>query len=229
MIAIIPARGGSKGLPRKNVKLLNGKPLIYYTIMAARESKYIDRIILSTDDKEIAEIGKKYGAEVPFLRPQNLAGDNAKARDVYLYTIEKLNKHSESSIDNFIVLQPTSPLRSTDDINKAVETYYEKGADSVISVTEAEHPPDWYKKINQQGILVDYLIENSKNNLNRQEFEKTYIPNGAIFILKYSILKEQTSYYTDRTYPYVMKKEFSVDIDTIIDFKIAEILLSQNY
>ncbi|MBB6454541.1 N-acylneuraminate cytidylyltransferase/CMP-N,N'-diacetyllegionaminic acid synthase [Salirhabdus euzebyi] len=227
MIAIIPARGGSKGLPRKNIKPLNGKPLIYYTIKAAKESKYIDRIILSTDDQEIADIGEMYGAEVPFLRPPHLATDAAKARDVYLFTLEMLNKDSEIHNEDFMVLQPTSPLRRAIDIDNAAEIFYQNNADSVISVVEAEHPPDWYKKINQHGLLIDFFLSNN-NKLNRQEYERSYIPNGAIFIMKYNVLKEHTTYYTDRTYPYVMGREFSVDIDNRMDFMLAEILLKSN-
>lgn len=224
MLAIIPARGGSKGVPGKNIKNLGDKPLIYYTIKAAKESVFIDRIIISTDDEEIAEVAKKCGAEVPFMRPDELATDTAKAIDTYLYTVNKLNESSNDLIEEFIVLQPTSPLRSATDIDNAVEIFIKNRADSVISVVEAEHPPYWYKKITNEGILKDYFISN--NSLNRQEYDRTYLPNGAIFVFRYNILKETLNYYTDKTYPYIMPKERSVDIDNVLDFKMAEFLIS---
>lgn len=224
MLAIIPARGGSKGLPGKNIKELAGQPLISYAIETAKKSKYITRIIISTDDYEIAKIARQYDGEVPFMRPKELATDTAKAIDTYLYTIDELNKNSSELIEEFIVLQPTSPLRSTGDIDGAIEMFKKNRADSVISVVEAEHPPNWYKKITTEGKLKNYFEIN--NNLNRQEYEKTYIPNGAIFIFRYSILKEKKSYYTDNTYPYIMTRENSIDIDDLLDFKLAETLIS---
>lgn len=226
MLAIIPARGGSKGVPGKNIKDLAGKPLIYYTIKAAKESKYIDRIIVSTDYKEIAEVALKYGAEVPFLRPDELATDNAKAIDNYIYTVDRLNNmNKDGGLEEFIVLQPTSPLRTSTDIDNAIKIFYEKNADTVISVVKAEHPPTWYKKISKDGILVDYFSL-TDNSLNRQEAEETYLPNGAIYILKYKALKENYGYYNSKTYPYIMKQESSIDIDTILDFKLAELLIT---
>lgn len=227
MLAIIPARGGSKGVLRKNIKYLGGKPLIYYAIKAAKDSKYIDRIIVSTDDEEIAEVALKHGAEVPFLRPNELATDNAKAIDNYIYTMDRLNNNNKDvdKIKDFIVLQPTSPLRTYVDIDNAINIFYENNADTVISVVKAEHPPTWYKKISKEGILVDYL-QSVDNSLNRQEAEETYLPNGAIYIFKYDSLKENYGYYNLKTYPYIMAQENSVDIDTILDFKLAELLLT---
>lgn len=228
MLAIIPARGGSKGVPRKNIKDLEGKPLISYTINAAKESKYIDRIIVSTDDEEIAELALKYGAEVPFLRPKELATDNAKAIDNYIYTIDRLNKMNKDvdEIKEFIVLQPTSPLRTSVDIDNAIKIFYENNADTVISIVKSEHPPTWYKRISKEGILVDYF-QSIDNSLNRQEAEETYLPNGAIYIFKYASLKENYGYYNSKTYPYIMAQENSVDIDTIVDFKLAEVLMKK--
>lgn len=226
MLAIIPARGGSKGVPRKNIKDLAGKPLIYYTIKAAQESKYIDRIIVSTDDNEIAEIALKYGAEVPFLRPDELASDNARAIDNYIYTINRLNMMNGNFdlIEEFIVLQPTSPLRTSIDIDNAIKVFYENNATSVISVVKAEHPPTWYKRISKEGVLVDYFY-NTDNSLNRQEAEETYLPNGAIFIFRFKDLQENYGYYNSRTFPYIMEQKNSIDIDTILDFRIAELLV----
>ncbi|QHQ60698.1 acylneuraminate cytidylyltransferase family protein [Anaerocolumna sedimenticola] len=224
MIAIIPARGGSKGLPGKNIKELAGYPLIYYTIKAAKEANSIDRIIVSTDDKKIADIASNFGAEIPFLRPEELAADHSKAIDNYIYTVDRLNQTRTIAIDEFIVLQPTSPLRTSKDIDNAIELFYKMKAETVISVVKAEHPPTWYKKISPDGILIDYYtsVDNSQN---RQEEEVTFLPNGAIFVFNFNALKKNCGYYNSKTYPYVMPQENSVDIDTPIDFQLAELLL----
>lgn len=226
MLAIIPARSGSKGVPKKNIKELAGAPLISYTIKAAKKSEFITRVIVSTDSEEIADVARKYGAEVPFLRPAELATDDAKAIDVYLYTIERLNLENDEQINEFLVLLPTSPLRNYMDIDQAIKIFKKKNADSVISVTETEYPPQWIKRISEKGVLEDYF--QGMNNLNRQEYEKTYIPNGAIYIFKYNVLKKEYNYYTDKTYPYIMPNIRSIDIDTPLDFMIAEYLIKNN-
>ncbi|GAU77771.1 cytidylyltransferase domain-containing protein [Fusibacter sp. 3D3] len=226
MIAIIPARGGSKGLPRKNIKLFHGKPLIAYTIEAALNSKYIERVIVSTEDAEIAEISKKYGAEVPFLRPAELATDTSKAIDAYVFTVESLQEINKMTFDQIVILQPTSPLRKATHIDEAIELFFERGANSIISVTPSDHPPQWYKTIDTQGVLHSYI--DSDNSKNRQELELTYIPNGAIYVFNYSFLKENASYYSDSTYAYVMEKRFSIDIDSMYDFALAEIIYHDN-
>jgi len=227
VIAVIPARSGSKGLPGKNIKKMNDKPLIWYTINAAKKSKFIDKIIVSTDDNEIAKISKKYDAEIPFMRPKELARDDSLAIDNYIYTIDRLNKDFNYSISKFIVLQPTSPLRTSLDIDNAIRIFKEKKADSVISVSETIHPPLWLKKIDANGILRNYFnIE--IDNKNRQEIEKSYMPNGAIFVFKFSLLKKKYSYYSDKTYPYIMPLERSIDIDSKLDFEFAEYLMKKN-
>lgn len=226
MLAIIPARSGSKGVPKKNIKELAGAPLISYTIKAAKKSEFITRVIVSTDSEKIADVARKYGAEVPFLRPAELATDDAKAIDVYLYTIERLNLENDEQINEFLVLLPTSPLRNYMDIDQAIKIFKKKNADSVISVTETEYPPQWIKRISEKGVLEDYF--QGMNNLNRQEYEKTYIPNGAIYIFKYNVLKKEYNYYTDKTYPYIMPNIRSIDIDTPLDFMIAEYLIKNN-
>jgi len=226
MVAIIPARGGSKGLPGKNIKLLSGKPMIGYTIEAAMKSNHISDIIVSTDDPEIAEVAKSFGAKVPFMRPGKLAGDKSSAIDTYIYTIDKLNSDFGYSISDFTVLQPTSPLRTSDDIDAAATLFKEKNADSVISVTEALHPPIWAKKIRDDGVLVNYF-ESDLYNKNRQEIETAYMPNGAIFIFKFEKLKSNYTYYFERTFPHMMEAERSIDIDTHYDFDIAGFLLNR--
>lgn len=224
MLAIIPARGGSKELPGKNIKQLCGKPLISYTIEAAISAKTIDRIVLSTDDREIARVASKYRIEIPFMRPKKLAEDNSPAIDAYLYTINKINTDLEGNYKEFIVLLPTSPLRDGEDIDKAVGLFYEKNADSVISCVEMQHPPYWAKKIDGQGKIKSYF-SGDDGNRNRQDFETAYIPNGALFIFKCTLLEETGNYYSDMTYAYIMPKERSVDIDSLSDFYYAEYLM----
>ncbi len=222
MLAIIPARGGSKGLPGKNIKSLNGKPLIAYSIEAALQSNAIDRVIVSTDSAEIAEIALKYGAEIPFMRPSYLAEDSSLAVDNYIYTIDRYEKEYEVKVDAFCVLQPTSPLRISDDIDNAVNIFLEKKADSVISYCEEHHTVSWHKHLEDDGRLSDVFTDQKIKN--RQDVKPTYYPNGAIYVFKSSIIK-LGQYYSDKTFAYVMPRERSVDIDVLDDFKLAEFLM----
>ncbi len=222
MIAIIPARGGSKGLPGKNIRLLAGKPLIAYTIEAAIKSKNISRVIVSTDCPEIAEIAVQYGAENPFLRPSYLATDNSLAVDTYLYTIQELEKKEGIGINEIAILLPTAPLRNSDDIDSAIKLFYEKNADSVISYCQEFHPISWHKHVNDEGKLISIFDGNLKN---RQEEKTTYFPNGSIYIFKKSTLQNKV-YYTDNSYAYIMDRKSSVDIDNLDDFEYAEFLIN---
>tara|TARA_B100000795_G_scaffold267342_1_gene251981 strand:- start:1123 stop:1815 length:693 start_codon:yes stop_codon:yes gene_type:complete len=226
MIAIIPARGGSKGLPGKNIRNLAGKPLICHTISAALKAKSITRVIVSTDDINIASIAEGCGAEVPFMRPDELASDNSLVIDSYLYTIDRLATEGNIKIDSFIALLPTAPLRLANDIDGAIEVFNTKEADSVISVTNPEVPVEWYKKINKNGILEDYFT-NANTMKNRQEFNASYIPNGAIYIFNVDKLRSLRTYYMDKTYPYIMSRGNSVDIDEVLDFYWVEFLINK--
>lgn len=221
MIAIIPARGGSKGLPRKNVKEMCGKPLIAYTIEAALAAKSIDRVVISTGDDEIAAVAMQYGAEVPFMRPAELASDTAMAVDNYIYTIDRLEKEWNIKIDSFVVLQPTSPLRISEDIDGAVQLFNARKADSVVSYVKEAHPVFWHKKIGKDNKLED-LFESTLAN--RQDFPITYYPNGAVYVFSTAMIR-QRKYYTDMSYAYIMPRERSVDIDFLEDFKYAEFLM----
>ncbi|NVJ54176.1 MAG: acylneuraminate cytidylyltransferase family protein [Campylobacteraceae bacterium] len=221
MIAIIPARCGSKGLPGKNIKNLLGKPMMAYTIEEALKSKYISEVIISTDCKEIEDVALKYGAKSPFLRPEYLSSDSAKAIDNYIYTIDKLNSKFDYDINKFIVLQPTSPLRTVEDIDGAIELFKEKKADSVVSYTEEHHPIEWHKYITEDGKFENIFEEKL---LNRQEIKRSYYPNGAVFVFDYELIK-QNKYYSNNSYAYIMPRFRSIDIDTIEDFKYVEFLL----
>ena len=222
MIAIIPARSGSKGLKNKNIKFFKGRPLICHTIETALKSKYISRVIVSTDSKKIAKIAKANGAEIPFLRSKALSSDKANAVDVYIDVLNKIKIREKIKINNFIVLQPTSPLRISKDIDLAIELFNKKNAYSVISVSKFEIPVEWILKKKNDKICKKFI--NLKEIQNRQSAEDLFIPNGAIFVFNANYFKNKKKYYSKKTYGYLMPKERSIDIDDILDFKLAELL-----
>lgn len=228
MIAMIPARGGSKGLPGKNIRELCGKPLIAHTIEAALHAEGIDRVIVTTDSQEIADTAKRYGAEVPFLRPAELAGDTSSAVDVYLHAVDYLEAHGEAPIEKFMVLLPTAPLRSAKHIEAALREFGEKKADTLISMKEAETPISWYYERMPDGSVRNLGFDTEKAVANRQSNATYYIPNGAIYILDKKLLREKRTYYSENTVAYLMSAEESVDIDNRIDFMLAEVLMKGN-
>lgn len=224
IVAIIPARSGSKRLPEKNIKLLNGKPLIAYTIEAARKSKYLDRIIVSTDSKEIASIAEKYGAEVPFIRPKYLATDRTPGISVVKHLANWLIKNEEYKPDVMVILQPTSPLRKTEDIDNAIELLLRTGVDSVVGVCEVIGRLYLMSK-NKNGFEVSD-VNAALLSKNKQSFEKFYVVNGAIYVTKTDvIIKENTDLPENRVRLYPMPRERSIDIDTMFDFKLAESII----
>jgi CMP-N,N'-diacetyllegionaminic acid synthase len=223
MLAIIPARGGSKGLPGKNIKNLFDKPMIAYTIEEALKSKYIDEVIISTDSQEIEDVAISLGAKSHFLRPKELALDDSKAIDNYIYTVNRLNNDFDYSVDSFVVLQPTSPLRIVQDIDEAIKLFKEKKADSVVSYTEEHHPITWHKYIDNNGKFENIFEEKL---LNRQDIRPSHFPNGAVFVFSLDLIKRY-SYFSGNSYAYIMPRHRSVDIDTLEDFQYAEFLMRQ--
>ena len=217
MIAIIPARGGSKGIPDKNLSLLGGKPLIQWTIEAAQNSKYISRIIVSTDSERIAKTSVELGAEVPFMRPNWLSCDHSKLIDAFDYTLDRMRIDS-----GFVIcLQPTSPFRSALDIDSAWEELECKDADSLASVVEAVNPV--VLRTIKKGELEQYIP--GETEINRQGFKPVYALNGAIWISNIKMFIEKESWYVGKTIPYIMPKERSLDIDTPYDLLIANLLV----
>jgi len=225
VLAIIPARGGSKGLPRKNIRPLLGKPLIAWTIEQALASKYLDRVIVSTEDEEIAKISKKFGAEVPFMRPKELATNEAKGIDVVLHTINWMDKNNKF-YDLIILLQPTSPLRTSEDIDKAIELLLLKKAKSIVSVCKTKHHPYWSNTLPEDRCMKDF-IKREIMNKNRQELPIFYRLNGAIYLSHCNYLKEQRSFLSKQTFAYIMSQWRSVDIDNKLDLELAKILMSE--
>jgi N-acylneuraminate cytidylyltransferase/CMP-N,N'-diacetyllegionaminic acid synthase len=225
ILAIIPARGGSKGIPHKNLKELNGKPLIAYSIEEAKESKYIDKLIVSTEDEEIARVSKNYGAEVPFLRPIELATDDTPG---IMPIFHALNWFDEKgvSFDYIMCLQCTSPFRRANHIDEAIEKLFTEDADSIVSVCESEISPYWMKKI-ENGKMRDFLSDMPFYS-RRQDIPNVFRLNGAIYLAKAEILLKLNSWYSDNTMPYIMDRLTSIDIDDIFDFKFAELLVKEN-
>ncbi len=225
ILALIPARANSKRLPHKNIMPLRGKPLIAWTLEQAKKSKYIDKIIVSTDSKKIAKISKRYGATVPFLRPKELATVDAKGIDVVLHAIDWLNNRGEV-FELLVLLQPTSPLRIAEDIDKTVKLLFLKSAQAIISVCEVAYSPLWAKVLPEDGNMKDFLRLEVINK-NRQKLPKFYRINGAVYLAYWNYIKVKKSFLGDKTYAYIMPKHRSVDIDEEIDFKFAELLLRE--
>ncbi|MED4911295.1 acylneuraminate cytidylyltransferase family protein [Brevibacillus centrosporus] len=219
VLALIPARGGSKGVPRKNIRSLGGKPLIAWTIEEAKKSAYIDRVVLTSDDAEIIQVSKDLGCEVPFVRPKELAQDDTPGITPVLHAMENLPGY-----DYIILLQPTSPLRKAEDIDGCILHCIEQKANVCVSVTEQEKSPYWMYQMNAMGQLDPLL--SSPGYARRQETPPVYTLNGAIYVANTSWLQEKQTFLSDETLGYVMSKERSIDIDTELDFIVADSLLA---
>ena len=222
ILAIIPARGGSKRLPRKNVLPLAGKPLIGWSIDAAKNSKYIDQIFVSTDDKEIADVSSLFGVDVPELRPDHLASDTATTESVLTYTLEKFGR----DVDIIVLLQPTSPLRTAQHIDEALDLFIEKQAFSVVSVTPCEHPPLWANTLPEDGTMGDFIRPEALKR--SQDCGDFFRFNGAIYIFDVRKFREYGEIrYTEESFAYVMENRVSFDIDQQLDFELAEFFMNK--
>lgn len=214
VIALITARGGSKGLPRKNVLLAKGKPLVAWTVEAAISSKCVDRVVLSSDDDEIMAAAKSAGCEIPFRRPDHLASDIASSMDVVLHALEQLPGY-----EYVVLLQPTSPLRTAADIDAAFSLMHERAAPSCVSVCEADLSPYWMYRVAGDNTL-QRLIPEDEGIMRRQDLPPIYVLNGAIYIARIDWLRANKSFIGEETVAYLMAKERSLDIDTKEDFEI---------
>ncbi|MDC3170839.1 acylneuraminate cytidylyltransferase family protein [Prochlorococcus sp. AH-716-E13] len=217
-VALIPARGGSKGIPRKNIKFLNSKPLIYWSIKVALESSRVDRVIVSTEDEEIADLARSFSAEVPFLRPKKFSKDNSSGLEPIMHALEKI-----PDIKDLLLLQPTSPLRRLEDIEGIFEKRSIHNADSAVSLTPSKKNLDLFFQIDKNMKIIS-----DSNNLDikpRQQYLQKYHLNGSLYLsTRESILKNK-SLITQDTIGYIMPEEFSIDIDTPLDWVIAEHLM----
>lgn len=224
VLAIIPARGGSKSIPHKNIAPLNGKPLISYTIRAAQHSRAVSRVIVSTDDNDIASVCINLGAEVPFVRPKELALDSTPTIDVVLHALDELESTEGYRPDLMVLLQATCPLRNSCDIDQAVSVFLSSDCDLVVSVAEVqEHPYNMYKI--EDGILCP-IVERDLTVTSRHDYPVVYRLNGAVYVSRPVTLRESRSFIKGKLVPYVMPRERSIDIDDPIDLHYAAAMLS---
>ncbi len=224
ILCVIPARGGSKRLPGKNIMPFLGMPLISYAIRAAKASKYIDRVVVSTDNEEIAKVAKEQGAEIPFMRPTELSGDDISALPVIQHAVSKVEKAGDK-VDAIALVQPTVPSVLAHDIDATIERLFLKGVNSCITVTPIIDPPEWMYRMKEDGMLEKYIstIEN------RSQFvEKLYRANGAVYTMRRETLMDDNKITdTQDCISVLMPRERSIDIDTQADFDMAEMLLTK--
>lgn len=225
ILCVIPARGGSKGLPGKNTKELLGKPIIAYSIEQAKKSKYIDRLVVSTDNEETVSISKEYGAEVPFIRPKELATDDCSTIDVLLHAMDWMENVEKFSFDILTLLHANTPLRSTEDIYNCIEMLVEEEADNVFSVTEAHRNPYFNMVEVKKDGMVDLVKEG--NFATRQSAPEVFDMNSSIYVWWKDVLRKRKHIFLETSCIYKMPKERSIDIDDYLDFKIAEMLLKE--
>lgn len=222
-IAIIPARSGSKGLQDKNIRQLNGKPLIAYSIEAAKTSGLFDIVMVSTDSQEYADIARNWGADVPFLRSERLSTDTSNSWDV---VAEVLNRYKEDgqTFEAVALLQPTSPLRTAQDIKRSIARMDETGANAIVGVTTSDHSPLWSNSLPADLSMTDFLRKEILTTP-RQQLPDFYRINGAMYLVKTEYFNENHDIYRDKCYAYVMDKKHSVDIDDEVDFFLAQVIL----
>lgn len=224
ILVIIPARGGSKRLPRKNIRVLEGKPLLAWTIEAAQKSKYVDDIVVSTDSKEIAAICEEWGVRPNNLRDPSLAQDTSSVAEVMLSVLEQ----NSDKWDVVVLLQPTSPLRTNRHIDEALEMFIDLNAESIVSVSPSEHPPYWSNVLPSDGCLKNFV--RPAHLRQSQELGAFYRLNGALYIMdKDCFINAKSIVYGEKSFAYIMNQESSVDIDNEIDFLLAELLIRKGY
>jgi CMP-N,N'-diacetyllegionaminic acid synthase len=229
ILGIIPARQGSKGIPRKNIRSVGCKPLVAWTWEAAQAVPSVTRLMVSTDDPEIAELARSAEVEVPFLRPAQFASDTASAMDVVIHTLDWLRETEPYQPDFVLWLQPTSPLRTSADIEAAVALLQEKAADSVVSVCSAEHHhPALMKRVESNGLLRPWRDDQGLTQ-RRQELPPVFCLNGAIYLTRREVLLKEHTFYPETTYAYVMPLERSLDVDTPWDLYLVDLILKDRY
>lgn len=225
ILGVITARGGSKGIPKKNIKKLGGKPLIAYTIDTSKKSKLLTTCIVSTDDDEIADVCKMYGASVPFMRPKELANDTATHQPVLKHAVEFIEKHNNVSVDYVVILQPTSPFRTVDDLDDVIRKLIDTNADSAVSLVELtsdSHPVKAKKII---GDKVESYSIPEEEGTRRQDLPVAYRRSGAVYVMKRDLIVKEGRLYGDFVTGCIVPRERSIDIDTMFDWMRAEYML----
>tara|TARA_B110001452_G_scaffold121497_1_gene100803 strand:- start:1655 stop:2359 length:705 start_codon:yes stop_codon:yes gene_type:complete len=227
ILAVIPARGGSKGLKNKNIKNLCGHPLIAWTIKKAKQSKFIQKVVVSTDSKKISEISKKYGASVPFFRPKKYATDKANDFVVLKHALDFFKNKGEN-FDYIIMLQPTSPLRDLNDIDNSIKRVLKENIEALVSVSKLDvHHPRFIYSIKNNDSLVPFLKKNKSSDVRRQDLEPLYFLEGSIYISKIKSLIKHKTFYHNKTVAYKLPKWKSLEIDDIEDLNIAELYIKK--
>ena len=226
VLGLIPARGASKRLPRKNLRQINGKPLIYWSIVEAQESEYVDSVVVSTEDIEIKQYSYNQGIDCVIDRPPSLAQDESRSIDVILHAVDVLAKQGKK-YEYVMLLQPTSPLRTSKHIDDALKLMSAKKATVVVSVCETEHPASWMGYLSKD-LMMDEFLDSLKTDLANGSDRESYQINGAIYLLKISaLIKQKIPFPTPGAFAYIMKRADSVDIDTQLDFDFAEYLMTR--
>ncbi|MBM3151259.1 MAG: acylneuraminate cytidylyltransferase family protein [Chloroflexi bacterium] len=225
ILGVIPARGGSKSVPRKNLALLNGKPMLCYTIEAARQSKMLTHFVVSSEDEEIIKVAKSFGAPAPFVRPAELATDEAPSLPVVQHALREVEKKEGITFEYVVLLQATSPLRNAADIDAALKKLLETGADSVVSVVRVAHHHPARMRFIEDDLLVQLPMGERKEMQRRQDLPPVYIRNGAIFATRRHVVMEQNSMLGRISRPYVMPESRSANVDTRFDFLVVEVMI----
>lgn len=220
-LVIIPARGGSKRLPRKNILSFNGKPLIQWTIELAIKAKF-EHIVVTSDDDEVLSISSKFSEIISLKRPLELATDTASTNDVISHVLDQIKI---TDIDNIMLLQPTSPLRTLKNLNEAIQLFHEGGYASVVSVNLVDHPKDYIFQLEDNNSLDDFYIRLKSLPIRSQDFNREYCLNGAIYITRINDFKKNKTLFNSPGRAYIMSRENSIDIDEPIDFNVAEALI----
>jgi len=223
VVAIITARGGSRGIPYKNVADLGGRPLVVWSIEAARRSKCVTRLVVSTDDKAIADAARQHGAEVPFLRPAELGWDSSSHVEAVVHALEWMRENEQRTYEYVLVLQPTSPFRSAEDIDHACAIVARQPARAVVGVSAAANHPYLTKKIRDDGSLEDFMPI-PEGYLARQSLPEAYAVNGAIYVVRTDVLLDERTFFPEPTFAYAMPPERSLDIDTEWDLHLARLI-----
>lgn len=227
ILGIIPARGGSKSVPKKNIRLLAGKPLIAYTIETAQKCKMLSRTVVSTDDVEIVEVAKKCGGDVPFVRPKDLSLDDTPMVPVLKHAVSFIEKNENVRVDVVVLLDPTSPLRRIEDIENCIKKLGNDNADSAVTVCEVEHNP-YFVMMELDGDKLVPLIKSDKVITRRQDAPKVYRLNAAVYAIKRDVLMDGNKIITKNTEAVIMPVELSAHIDHEMDILFAEFILKRD-
>lgn len=230
VLYIITARGGSKGVPKKNIKIIGGLPLIAYKIISAKKSSVDKRILVSTDDIEIAEVAKQYGAEVPFIRPDYLATDNASSLDVVEHAMNWVEENDDNTYDYVCLLEPSSPFATSQDLDNAFHIIQENDSDTLLGMEEADVSAKFIHELDEnKGLSHFYNAIKSIQSVRRQDQKMEYTMNGCMYIAKWDYFKKNKLFHSINSVPYIMPREKSIEIDTMLDYEFACFLVDKGY